>query len=76
QDLENVYYDTAASVFLYGHKVYDVVKTLGLVDKVLFGSDYPLLPPSRYMADLSQSELAEEDKKAILGRNAAKLLNL
>ncbi len=76
QDLENVYYDTAASVFLYGHKVYDVVKTLGLVDKVLFGSDYPLLPPSRYMADLSQSELAEEDKKAILGRNATKLLNL
>ena len=76
KDLKNVYYDTAASVFLYGHKVYDVVKTLGLVDKILFGSDFPLLPPRRYLADLEKSALTAEEKKAILGGNAKKLLGL
>lgn len=76
KSLARVYYDTAASVFLYGHRVYDVVKSLGLVDKVLFGSDYPLLPPRRYLADLEQSSLDDRDKEAILGLNAQKLLGL
>jgi predicted TIM-barrel fold metal-dependent hydrolase len=74
--LTNVYYDTAASVFLYGHKVYNVVKTLGLTDKILFGSDYPLLPLSRYFRDLDRSELTEEEKAAILGGNAGRLLRI
>jgi predicted TIM-barrel fold metal-dependent hydrolase len=74
--LTNVYYDTAASVFLYGHKVYNVVKTLGLTDKILFGSDYPLLPLSRYFRDLDRSELTEEEKVAILGGNARRLLRV
>lgn len=74
--LTNVYYDTAASVFLYGHKVYNVVKTLGLTDKILFGSDYPLLPLSRYFRDLDRSELTEEEKAAILGGNARRLLRI
>ena len=74
--LSRVYYDTAASVFLYGHKVYDVVHTLGLADKIVFGSDYPLLPPRRYMADLEASILTAEEKEAILGGNAARILGL
>ena len=74
--LTNVYYDTAASVFLYGHKVYNVVKTLGLTDKILFGSDYPLLPLSRYFRDFDRSELTEEEKVAILGGNARRLLRI
>lgn len=73
-ELANVYYDTAASVFLYGHKIYDVVKAMELVDKVLFGSDFPLLAPSRYLADLEASRLTFEEKEAILGGNAKRLL--
>ncbi len=74
--LKNVYYDTAASIFLYGHKVYNVVKTLGLTDKVLFGSDYPLLPLHRYFRDINRSDLSEDEKAAILGGNAKRLLKL
>lgn len=72
--LQNVYYDTAASVFLYGHKVYDAAQALGLTHKILFGSDYPLLPPRRYFEDLDRSRLSGEEKEAILGRNAWRLL--
>lgn len=74
--LKHVYYDTAASIFLYGHKVYNVAKVLGLTDKILFGSDYPLLPISRYFGDLEKSELTEEEKAAILGGNAKRLLRI
>lgn len=74
--LANVYYDTAASVFLYGHKVYNVVKSLDLTRKILFGSDYPLLPPRRYMADMEKSDLTQEEIAAILGGNAQRLLKL
>ena len=74
--LENVYYDTAASIFLYRHKVYNVAKVLGVTDKILFGSDYPLLPPNRYFRDLNRSELTEEEKAAILGGNAKRLLKI
>lgn len=72
--LQNVYYDTAASVFLYGYKVYNAVQALGLTHKILFGSDYPLLPPRRYFADLDRSSLDKAEKEAILGKNAWSLL--
>ena len=45
-----------------------------LVDNVLFGSDFPLLAPSRYLADLEASRLTFEEKEAILGGNAKRLL--
>lgn len=74
QDLAGVYYDTAASVFLYGYRIYDVVKALGLTEKVLFGSDFPLLAPKRYLKDLECSDLSDQEKKAILGGNLLRLL--
>ncbi|NMA00888.1 MAG: amidohydrolase family protein, partial [Clostridiaceae bacterium] len=48
----------------------------GVTDKILFGSDYPLLPPNRYFRDLNRSELTEEEKAAILGGNAKRLLKI
>ena len=74
ESFRNVYYDTAAAPFLYDSRIYGAVKALGICEKVLFGSDYPLLPHSRYMPNLEKSGLSTEEKQFILGANAEKLL--
>lgn len=71
--LAQVYYDTAASPFLYKPSIYEeMVRILGK-GKILFGSDYPLLPPRRYFRDIAAAKLTEEERRAILGENAARL---
>ncbi|MDD9303568.1 MAG: amidohydrolase [Desulfobacter sp.] len=74
--LKNIWYDTAASVFLYDPGVYDMAAAAGVIDKVLFGTDYPLLTPDRYYKDLDQSNLLEKHKKMVLGDNAKDLYQL
>jgi predicted TIM-barrel fold metal-dependent hydrolase len=69
-----VYYDTAATPFLYDGRIYDVAKALGLCGRVLFGSDFPLLSRPRYFDALDKSVLSMEEKKAILGENIEKML--
>ena len=73
--LQNVWYDTAASPFLYDADIYRVAKEAGVMDKVLLGSDYPLLPPSRYYRDLNDSGISSEDKRKVMGENAMALLS-
>ncbi len=71
--MRNVYYDTAASPFLYRPDVYDTAVRICGEDKVLFGSDYPLLPPSRYFKELRESGLDETRLNKIRGENAARV---
>jgi len=47
-----------------------------LKDKVLFGSDYPVITPERWMADFDTIGIKPEVKPKILKENAAKLLGL
>ena len=47
-----------------------------LRDRVLFGSDYPLITPDRWLADFDQLELKPEVRPLILKENAARLLGL
>ncbi len=47
-----------------------------LKHKVLFGSDYPLLTPDRWMADLEKTAIKEEVRPLILKENACKLLGI
>lgn len=75
QDLKNVWYDTAASIFLYDSSIYNMAVSAGVIDKVLFGTDYPLIRPARYYTDIDQSGLAKEHKKLVLGDNAGILYN-
>jgi len=74
QKLKNVFFDTAASPYLYNPGVYKTAIEIVGVDKILFGSDYPLLPPRRYFKEMDAGGLSEDDKKAICGGNAARLL--
>jgi len=43
-------------------------------DKILFGSDYPLINPSRYFAEMQSAGLTKNEIEAIGGYNTLKLL--
>ncbi|HWG78639.1 MAG TPA: amidohydrolase family protein, partial [Stellaceae bacterium] len=47
-----------------------------LKHKMLFGSDYPLITPDRWLADFDKAGFRDEVKPLILKENAAKLLKL
>ncbi len=47
-----------------------------LKDKVLFGSDYPVLTPDRWLADFAKLEIKDAVRPKILKDNAARLLGL
>ena len=74
--LRNVYFDSAASPFLYTPQIYSTVSSLVGVDKALFGSDYSLLRPRRLIAEIAAADLSPQDRAAIQGGNAARLLGL
>jgi uncharacterized protein len=74
--LQNVYFDSAASPYLYAPAVYQNTVDLVGADKVLFGSDYPLLAPSRLIREIAATDLTVEIKNKILAENALKLLGL
>jgi uncharacterized protein len=47
-----------------------------LKSKVLFGSDYPLLTPDRWLAEFEKLAIKDEVRPLILKQNAARLLDL
>ena len=74
ESLSNVYFDSAASPFLYSASVFPTVAALAGVERMLLGSDYPLLR-ARWLIDEARRTVApEDDLAAILGGNAERLL--
>ncbi len=71
-----VYYDTAASPFLYRDDIYEAARSIIGVDKILFGSDYPLTGYRRYLDALRGAPLTASEREAILGGNSERLLGL
>jgi uncharacterized protein len=47
-----------------------------LKDKMLFGSDYPLITPDRWLADFERLPIKDEVRPLVLKENAARLLGL
>lgn len=47
-----------------------------LKDKMLFGSDYPMITPDRWLADFERLDIKPEVRPLILKHNAARLLGL
>jgi predicted TIM-barrel fold metal-dependent hydrolase len=72
--LDNVFFDTAATVFLYKPQVFEQVSRIIGSHKILFGTDYPLMHQNRVLAQIQAARLSEKDKARILGANAQKLL--
>jgi predicted TIM-barrel fold metal-dependent hydrolase len=83
--LRNVYYDAAASPLLYDKSVFRRTADLIGADRILFGTDYPLLTHPRKtrdpsfelsLADARNSGLTEAELDKILGGNVRRLLKL
>ncbi|MDD4860405.1 MAG: amidohydrolase family protein, partial [Dehalococcoidales bacterium] len=76
QALANVYFDTAASPFLYRPEIYAQVSQLIGADKILFGSDYPLMRQRRVLKEIQAAGLSEDERELIVGGNARRLLGI
>lgn len=72
--LRNVWYDTAATPYLYSHSIYDSASAAGVAGKILYGSDFPLLRLPRYRAMVDKSGLSDAQKEAYYCGNAELLL--
>ena len=76
ETLSNVWFDTAASPYLYIPEIYSVAGEIMGFDKILFGSDYPLLKPERYFKEMASVNQPPASIQKIKGENASELLRL
>lgn len=72
--LANVFFDTAATVFLYKPEIFEQMSSIIGSDRILFGTDYPLVHQNRVIAQIQSAQLPEKDKAKILWANAQELL--
>ncbi|CAG0946827.1 2-keto-4-carboxy-3-hexenedioate hydratase [Anaerolineae bacterium] len=78
----NVFYDSAASPLLYSPQIFRAVIDIVGCDKVLFGSDFPLiLYPKRqtapdyapFLAEIRALDFSAEEWEKMMGKNAARV---
>jgi predicted TIM-barrel fold metal-dependent hydrolase len=74
--MANVYYDTAASPFIYSRKIYAIAREIVGAEKIFFGTDFPLISPRRYFKELEESSLSKQDREKILGLNFSRRFGL
>ena len=70
----DVVYDTAAVPFLYSPAVYELATRAVGAEKLVFGSDYPLIDPLRCAEGLGR--LSAEEQEAVRGGNARRIFKL
>lgn len=68
-----VFYDTAASPFLYRPQIYAMAVKIVGPERILLGSDFPLLSPLRYFRELHEARLPAGVQRKIKGLNAQRL---
>ncbi|WP_376797677.1 amidohydrolase family protein [Thermogemmatispora sp.] len=71
-----VWYDTAATVFLYRPAIFPTVARLVGIERILFASDYGLLRQRRVIDHIQEAGLSATELAKILGENARLLLGL
>lgn len=70
-----LWFDTAALPFLYKPSALRDIAALIGADRILFGSDFPLLTSDRYRGALADSWLDDGEVAGIMGGNAQRLLD-
>jgi predicted TIM-barrel fold metal-dependent hydrolase len=71
-----VWYDTAATIYLYRPDIFATVARLVGPEYILFGSDYGLLRQGRVIEHIRNTNLDKAEQNLILGGNARQLLGL
>jgi len=74
--LKKTWFDTAASPYLYSPNIYRTACEIIGEDRILLGSDYPLLSPMRYFQEMTAAGLPSRTIQRISGENAARLLRI
>ena len=74
--LKNVYFDTAASPFLYTPQIFHHFIILLGSQKLLFGSDYPLMTTKKTQNYMDSARINKANKYNILAKNANEILGL
>lgn len=74
QAASRVWYDSAASLYLYRPEIFTLVARIAGPEKILWASDYPLLGQRRMLDYVRASGLTEAELTLALGANAATLL--
>ena len=72
----NLYYDTAATPYLFKNEIYRLGGEMAGFERILFGSDFPLLRPVRYFKDIAEAQLNDRHREMICGGNAARLFGI
>lgn len=72
----NVAYDSAATSYLYSPDVFRRVIDLVEVEKVLFGSDWPVLGQAKLIQRIREAALSESELEAVLGGNALRIYGI
>lgn len=73
----NVVYDSAASTYLYKPQIFRTVLDIVGPDRVLFGSDYPVLKMDRFLNRVRQIEWRDQqEREAVLGLNAERFFRI
>lgn len=72
--LSRSFVDTAAGPYLYSPGIFDIAGRIIGFQKILFGSDFPLLPLERYLKQMEEAGIEGTTRDDILGGNAERLL--
>lgn len=74
--LHNVYYDSAASSYLYNFDIFSAACRLVGPERILWGTDFPLLSQAKFLKRVQASGVSKDELASILGGNAVRLLRL
>lgn len=70
--LANVSYDSAASTYLYRPEVFDIVSRIVGHNRIVWGSDFPVLGQRRFLLK-AQAHIPQAATSDIFGRNAMRI---
>jgi uncharacterized protein len=73
---ERLHFDTAAQPFVYDASVYRALLDAVGAERILLGSDHPLIDVPRYLRELEDAGLDDRERALVTGANAASLLHL